>query len=433
MGRNESSRRSITPAVPAVGVFHPGTQHSYQSALAFQEAGHLAWYATGVYYRPGRWPFILTQLLPVATRQRAEQRFEQRRLRDLDERFILTNGRHEWLVLAAQRHPVTSAWAMRLIRIRNRSFARWAGRHAIRTANVLYGYDTASLEAFQIAREHGIRTILDQTGSYWGYVAGILKDELNAHPHFGSVDTARMIENAVANQPRFDAELELADHVLVGSSFAASTLPRGHVAPHRLHVVPYGADVPADWPAERPSRPSIEFLYAGGLHAAKGIYYLLEAVKRLNSPTIKLTLVGRLALGEKALKPYQPWITYVPHVPRSQLFRMYREADAFVFPALSEGFGIVLIEAAAHGLPLIATTSTGAPDLIGEGQGGFLIPPRQVEALAAAMEQFATLPRRARLAMGAEAYTRAKQFSWAAYRQHLREVVLGTSTAPHQA
>ena len=42
-----------------IGVFHPGTQHSWQTALAFQEAGMLGWYATSAFYDPARWPYRL--------------------------------------------------------------------------------------------------------------------------------------------------------------------------------------------------------------------------------------------------------------------------------------------------------------------------------------------------------------------------------------
>ena len=409
---------------PRVAVFHPGTQHSYQSALAFQEADCLAWFATGVYYRPGRWPYSLARVLPAAKRQRWERRFGQRRLEGLSDERLVTRGGHEWLVLAAQQWGSTGGWATRMIRTRNRAFARWAGRRAVGTADVLYGYDTASLEAFRIAREHGLRTVLDQTGSYWGHVAEVLRREAEAHPEFAAAGTAGMIENATANAPRFDAELALADQVLVGSSFAAGTLPASRLRPGSLHVVPYGADVPAEPPPARPDRKVIELLYAGGLHAAKGIYYLLEAMRRLESPNVRLTLVGRLAIDRRALDPYRSWITYVPHVPRPELFRMYGEADAFIFPALCEGFGIVLIEAAAHGLPLIAATSTGAPDLIGNSGCGILVPPCDADALAAAIDRFASLPAGARAEMGRGARERAKGYSWAAYRRRLREVVL---------
>jgi glycosyltransferase involved in cell wall biosynthesis len=75
----------------------------------------------------------------------------------------------------------------------------------------------------------------------------------------------------------------------------------------------------------------------------------------------------------------------------------YADADAFAFPTLEDPFGIVLLEAAAAGLPLIASPHGGATwDLIGDEGGGLIVDPCDTEALAGALISLATDPARRR-------------------------------------
>ncbi|MBM3474720.1 MAG: glycosyltransferase family 4 protein [Armatimonadetes bacterium] len=417
-----------------VAVFHPGTQHSYQSALAFQEADCLAWYATGVYYDPERWPFRAARWMPPSLRAALERESRKRHLPDLDRGRIITRSGREWCVLLAQRLRMLQGLAPRVIHWRNRRFSSWAGRCALGTADTVYGYDTSSLEAFRIAREHGLRTVLDQSGSSWPFVRQALQTETEVYPDYMQGILRRTLRASRLNEERYVAELALADVILVGCSFAAETLPEGVGREGRTWVVPYGATLPPD-PRPQPDPPAdgrTRLLYAGAISPAKGVYYLLEAMRLLGSQNLSLDLVGRLDLDPRLFGPYRKWVRHTPHVPRQELDRLYAAADAFVFPSLTEGFGIVLIEAAAAGLPLIATTSTGAPDLVGDSGCGFLVPPRDPAALAERIDYVAS-HRQERLEMGRRARQRARLFTWEAYRRRLRETVLPEGPEPHQA
>jgi hypothetical protein len=61
-----------------VGVFHPGSQHSLETALAFQESGELAWHATSAYYDPARWPYRIERLVPASLAARLNREFCRR-------------------------------------------------------------------------------------------------------------------------------------------------------------------------------------------------------------------------------------------------------------------------------------------------------------------------------------------------------------------
>jgi glycosyltransferase involved in cell wall biosynthesis len=89
---------------------------------------------------------------------------------------------------------------------------------------------------------------------------------------------------------------------------------------------------------------------------------------------------------------------------------------------LCDGFGLVVSEALAHGLPVITTDQVGAADLLEEGVSGFVLPAGDVDALAARLEWCVTHPAELR-AMRAAALQAARARTWEVYRHELRAAV----------
>ena len=103
-------------------------------------------------------------------------------------------------------------------------------------------------------------------------------------------------------------------------------------------------------------------------------------------------------------------------VSAAQMEREYQAASILVFPTLCDGFGMVVSEALAHGLPVLTTPNAGASQLIHEGRNGFLVAARDPEALAARMAW--CLDHAAQLEeMRGAARTAARQWTWADYRR----------------
>jgi glycosyltransferase involved in cell wall biosynthesis len=69
-----------------------------------------------------------------------------------------------------------------------------------------------------------------------------------------------------------------------------------------------------------------------------------------------------------------------------KLLDLYRESDLFVFPSVNEGLAQVLLEAMASGLPVVATELSGARDCVAEGKEGFIVPARDVDKTAEAIQ-----------------------------------------------
>lgn len=140
--------------------------------------------------------------------------------------------------------------------------------------------------------------------------------------------------------------------------------------------------------------------------------------------SVELTVCGRPSEDLDLLRKCNQPIWIYPSATSEELLEAYRSADVFVFPSMAEGFGHVLLEAMASGLPIISTTRTAAPDLIHEGKEGFIAEPGNSSQIAQFIEYF--LDHREQIAiMGAAARQRAEYFTWARFRTDLAEAVTG--------
>lgn len=106
-----------------------------------------------------------------------------------------------------------------------------------------------------------------------------------------------------------------------------------------------------------------------------------------------------------------------------QLFACYASCDVFALPSRGEGFGLVFLEAMAHGKPVIGGAHGGIPDIVEDGVTGLLVPHGDIERLGQALESLFNDPARAR-EMGARGRSRIeKTFSFAQFQSHLTETL----------
>lgn len=157
-------------------------------------------------------------------------------------------------------------------------------------------------------------------------------------------------------------------------------------------------------------------LFVGRLTKEKNLDFLLEAFRLILTgvPSARLVIVAT-GPEEQHLKDLaenlgiSDRVIFTGYLPQSQLISCYHGADLFVFPSVTETQGLVLLEAMAAGLPVVAVDAYGVSDMVSNGRDGLLVPPR-VEEFAAAVGRMLQTPE-LRSRMAGEARLKAERMS----------------------
>lgn len=323
----------------------------------------------------------------------------------------------DFLMAAHGRLPASSPaykpLRLSLMHARTRALMRAAQRHLKHQRAVVASWGCAE-PVFRKARAAGALCVLNYPLAHHRFTRRYLLEEAERQPAFA--DTLNGHDRPAWQERQMDAEIELADRILIGSTFVRESFVAEGVPAEKLVVIPYGADTRLFEPAEpkKADGEGLRLLFVGQIGQRKGISYLLEAARRTACQGDSLTMVGQVQGSGQALAPYRDYFRHIAHVPRAELREIYRQADVFVLPTLVEGMPIVVLEAMASGLPVI-TTPNGPGDIVREGVDGFLVPPRDVDAIVERLERLRHDPD-LRIAMGRNARERAQQFTWQAYR-----------------
>ncbi len=251
----------------------------------------------------------------------------------------------------------------------------------------------------------------------------LLSEELSLVPQ-GAASLRREYELSLSDEQyaEFAQETASANGLVVASSFTAQMLVNEGIPRERIFVTPYGVDLTRFSPrqsAPDPTQP-LTIMFLGQLVQRKGLSYLLEAIRLLKTRQVRLLLCGHGFVDHDLLSYYAD-VPQELHLgrPYSEVLDLMRGSDVFVFPSLLEGFGLVLLESMACGVPIIASTNTVAPDLIDQGKQGFIVPIRSPETIAERLDW--AIDHRAELAaMGNAAAARAQRFTWEHFREQVR-------------
>jgi len=251
-----------------------------------------------------------------------------------------------------------------------------------------------------------------------GLALGALPDEAAAHAwrlalvglvhHPLALETGLDAARAAAFEDSERRALAAVRHVIVTSRATAATLARYDVAPDRVTTVEPGTD-PA--PVARGGSPgTVALLSVATVTPRKGYALLLDALAAVPSDDWRLRCAGsldrdaattaavRVRLSDARLADR---VEFVGDMDADQLAVEYDRADAFVLATLYEGYGMVVAEALARGLPIVSTATGAIPDLVGDA-AGIVVAPGDVAALADALSRvISDAALRARLAAGA--------------------------------
>lgn len=228
------------------------------------------------------------------------------------------------------------------------------------------------------------------------------------------------------------------DAICVSSPVEGDELVRLYGArPDRLEVVPPGVDHAFFSPGDRSGaraalgldeRPTL--LFVGRIQPLKGLTVAVEALGLLAERDARLVVVGGPsgAGGAEEVERVRSLVDsasltdrvrFVEPQPHHLLSSWYRAADVVVVPSRSESFGLVALEAAACGTPVVASAVGGLTTLVEDGETGFLVDGRDPGSFAAAVGKVLADPLEA-TSMGRRAAERSSQYSWSTAAARLR-------------
>jgi glycosyltransferase involved in cell wall biosynthesis len=315
--------------------------------------------------------------------------------------------------------------ARKLLFSAERAVAKRAGALASAVDIVVASYGTARF-AFEAVHRSGGRAVLNYPIANNHYQARLYREDAELTPRFAAA-LPRLDELPPDYSKRLDIECEIADCILVGSSFARSSFIELGYDPGKLVVAPYGVDTERFAPLAQPRCDGVfRVLFVGQIGQRKGVGYLLEAYRLFRKHDSELHLVGSYVSGGEVYAPYRDMFRHTAHIPQQELPTLLRQADVLVLPTLIEGMPLVVLEAMACGVPVITTTH-GPGDIVRDGIDGFFVPIRDSLAIAERLEQLYRDPER-RLQMGRCAREQALRHTWREYSQRAAEAVLSGGT-----
>jgi glycosyltransferase involved in cell wall biosynthesis len=297
----------------------------------------------------------------------------------------------------------------------------WAGKglcrrvleHGLGEAGGVYALSSAALELLQHAREHGLRAVLEQPSAPMRIEGTLIEEERRKFPKWEYGQPEESTRQSLVDREAL--EWEAAQTIVVPSEFVARSIGCANGPTQKCVLVPYGFEGWRQFAPRTHRRDVLRVLAVGSVRLQKGVQYLFEAAMLLPD-RFRFRAVGDVAISEAAIARIGPRICLEGVVPRLSMKSYYEWADVFVFPSICDGFGLVLIEALAAGLPVVTTSNTGVA--IRDGVEGFVVPICDGPAIAdrlRRLDEDRDLLRR----MSAAALVRAQEFTLEKYAERL--------------
>jgi glycosyltransferase involved in cell wall biosynthesis len=280
------------------------------------------------------------------------------------------------------------------------------------TVRAVHAYEDCSLWQFREAKRLGKACIYDMPICYYPAREKTQAELCQKYPDWLPPNWSPTVLDMPQEQKR--QEMRLADLTLVASRYVEGTI-REFYPYKNIAYAPYGVDAEFWTPGPIDKPPgSLRFIYAGHASLRKGTPLLIEAWSKAELRDAELVLIGPWMLADSKRRSLPQGIKWFPPCSPQVLRDRYREADVFVFPSFAEGFGLVLLEAMACGLPAIASEATAGPELITAGSG-FITPTGDLDRLVELLRWFDRYRDELPL-MGRQARAQATRCTWRNYR-----------------
>jgi glycosyltransferase involved in cell wall biosynthesis len=297
----------------------------------------------------------------------------------------------------------------------NKKVAKYISKK-YKTIDAVYCYTHGALEIFKVCKTHNIKCFYELPIEYYKNLIEIIQKEKKENSLWANdIHTYNKSENLHI----IDEELNLADCIIVASTYLQKSLIKFGFNKEKIHVVPYGFP-PISPKKYRTIDGKIKILYVGGLHQLKGLSYMFDAVNDL-SQQVELTIIGSGNISKhlsKELKKHK----YLGSQSHQQVLKEMKENDILLFPTLSDGFGMVVSEAMSQGTPVIATDHCCSIDIIQDGVNGWIVPSRSSKAIKEKILYLLKHPNEIET-NGKNALQTASSRSWQCYQNDIISII----------
>ena len=250
---------------------------------------------------------------------------------------------------------------------------------------ILFSYSYGARDLFRYAKDRGWRTILGQIDP------GPVDEELILEEHrrnhqYGAIWRAK----PSSYWRSWEEECSLADVIVANSTWSRRAIELAGIPGDKIEVIPlaYQASDQAlhhirTYPSAFSSARPLRVLYLGQITLRKGIAAMVAAADMLTNFPVEFRVVGPryITLPQKATGN----IKWLGPVSRSETAQYYRDADVFLFPTLSDGFGLTQLEAQAWKLPVIASRYCG--EVVRDNVNGIVLDKVSGESIAGALQR----------------------------------------------
>ncbi|MEI7865951.1 MAG: glycosyltransferase family 4 protein, partial [Chthoniobacterales bacterium] len=273
----------------------------------------------------------------------------------------------------------------------------------------MFSYSYNAKWPFRVAKERGMSTVLDLIDGGWMHEI-ITQAAISQYPQLA-------LEEAQAPLEYWEGlreEIELADRIVVNSAWSKKIWIEAGVPAAKLVEIPLvyeraesAVSVGLTQACLEDSAGSIQSsanplatrhisqvtsgsrrlqaLFLGSVNLTKGVGQLFDATRQLKNEPVEFIFAGPIGVRVPKDIGAMSHVRFLGPVDRTTAERLYRDSDVFLFPTLSDGFGLTQLEALGHGLPVIASTHCG--QVVEDRVSGLVLADVTPEAIADAIMQ----------------------------------------------
>lgn len=326
---------------------------------------------------------------------------------------------HGWTRLRSMFHP----WIrVHLDQFISSCASHWIAWNIPKNCQLFIGMSSFMLESIKQCHQRKIPSVVEHASLHLADQNRFVAEEAN---RWGvTLSSENYTPNWIIKKE--NVEFSLCTKIFCVSNLVKSSLINNGVSEKKIFVNYLGVDLSKFKPTAKANSQNFNVLQVGGIALAKGVLTLLDAFHRLDGPRHLHFAGGGIetsGIEEKIQSMSSPLVTFHGSLKFEQLLQAYQMADVFVLASVADGFGLVVAQAMACGLPVVVTENVGAKDIVLDGVNGFIVKAGDSVALANRLKYLQNNPVE-RQKMGLAALESVKNgFTWNDYGERLNTFI----------